>query len=88
MTLIRKLGRHRTGIGGTSDVAVATAVTATIVATSCRDPVASAAGRGGSLATAALSVLDALSEHRLVGTDVPDLNTLAGTSSGTISAAL
>jgi hypothetical protein len=50
--------------------------------------VASAAGRGGSLATAALSVLDALSEHRLVGTDVPDLNTLAGTSSGTISAAL
>jgi hypothetical protein len=66
-------------------MAVAAVVTATIVATSCRDPVASAAGRGGSLATAALSTLDV---RRLVGMDVPDLSTLAGARSGTIGATL
>jgi hypothetical protein len=60
-------------------------VTATIVATSCRDPVASAVGRGGSLATAALSALD---ERRLVGTEAPDLSTLAGARSGTNGTAL
>jgi hypothetical protein len=57
-------------------MAVAAAVTATIVATSYCDPVASAAGRGGSLATAALSALDDLDERRLVGTDAPDLSRL------------
>jgi hypothetical protein len=60
-------------------------VTATIVATSCRYPVASAAGRGGSLTTIALSALD---ERRLVGTDVPDLSTLEGARSGTVGVAL
>jgi hypothetical protein len=34
------------------------------------------------------AALDALDERRLVGTDVPDLSTLAGTRSGTIGAAL
>jgi hypothetical protein len=77
-----------TGAGGTPDEAVAAAVTATVTATSCRDPVASAAGHCGSLATAVLSSLDALDERRLVGTDVPDLSTLAGAWSGTIGAAL
>jgi hypothetical protein len=68
---------------------VAATVAATTAATSSRDPVASAAPRGGSLAAAALSAaLDALDEHRLAGTDVPDLSTLAGTRSGTIGAAL
>jgi hypothetical protein len=47
-----------------------------------------AAGHGGSLAAAALSVLDALDERRLVGMDVPFLSTLAGARSGTIGAAL
>jgi hypothetical protein len=69
-------------------MAVAAAVTATVAATSCRDPVASAAGRGGSPATDALSALDALDEHRLVGTDIPDLSTLAGARLGTIGTAL
>jgi hypothetical protein len=50
--------------------------------------VASVAGRGDSLAAAALYALDALDERRLVGTDVPDLNTLAGEGSGTIDATL
>jgi hypothetical protein len=63
-------------------------VITTIVATSCRDLVASTAGHDGSFATAALSALDALDKLRLVGTDVPDLSTLAGMRSGTISAAL
>jgi hypothetical protein len=66
-------------------MAVAAVVTSTIVATSYRDPVASVAGRGGSLATAALSTLDV---RRLVGMDVPDLSTLAGARSGTIGATL
>jgi hypothetical protein len=69
-------------------MAAAAAVTAAIVATSYRDPVASAAERGGSLATAALSTLDDLDERRLVGTDAPDLSTLAGARSGTIGDAL
>jgi hypothetical protein len=70
-------------------VAVSTAVAATTVVTSCCDPAASAAPRGGSLAAAALSAaLDALDERHLVGTDVPDLSTLAGARSGTIGAAL
>jgi hypothetical protein len=69
----------------TADTAVATTVAATIVATPCRNPVASAAGRGGSLAAAALS---ALNERRLVGTEVPDLSTLVGARSGTVGAAL
>jgi porphobilinogen deaminase len=78
-----------TGVGGTADAAVAAVVAAAIVATSCRDPVASAAPCGGSLATAALSAArDALDERRLVGTDVPDLSTLAGVRSGTVDAAL
>jgi hypothetical protein len=50
--------------------------------------VASATGRDGSFATAALSALDALDERRLVGTDVPDLSTIAGARSGTIGTAL
>jgi hypothetical protein len=70
-------------------VAVAATVAATAAATSCCDPAASAAPRGGSLAAAALSTaLDALDECRLVGTNVPDLITLAGARSGTIGAAL
>jgi cytochrome c553 len=78
-----------TGTGGTSDTAVTAAVTATIAATSCRNPLTSVAGRGGSLAAAALSaVCDALHERRLVGTNVPDISTLAGARSGTIGAAL
>jgi hypothetical protein len=45
--------------------------------------------RGGSLAAAALSAaLDALDERHLVGTDVPNLSTLAGARLGTIGAAL
>jgi hypothetical protein len=63
-------------------------VAATIVATSCRNPVASAAGRGGSPTTATLSSLDALDERRLVGTDIPNLSTLAGVRSGMVGAAL
>jgi hypothetical protein len=44
---------------------------------------------GGSLAAAALSAaLVTLDECRLMGTDVPNLNTLAGARSGTIDAAL
>jgi hypothetical protein len=77
-----------TGTEGASDTAAAATVTATIVATSCCNPVASAAGCGGLLTAAALSALDALDEHRLVGTDVPDLSTLAGARKRTISAAL
>jgi hypothetical protein len=73
-----------TGSGGTAGAAVA----ATVTATSCFNPAASAAPRGISLATAALSAaLDALDERRLVGMDVPDLSTLAGARSGTIGAA-
>jgi hypothetical protein len=60
-----------------------------VAATSCCDPAALAAPLGGSLAVAALSTaFDALDERRLVGTDVPDLSTLAGARSGTIGAAL
>jgi hypothetical protein len=77
-----------TGSGGTAGAAVAY-VAATTADTSCSDPTASAAPRGGLLAAAALSAaLDTLDEHRLVGTDVPDLSTLAGARSGTIGAAL
>jgi hypothetical protein len=67
------------GTGGTSDAAVAT---------SGHNTVTSAVGRSGSLATAALSTLDALDERRLVGMDVPDLSTLAGARSGMVGAAL
>jgi hypothetical protein len=75
--------------GGTSDAAVTAAVAATTVATSCRNLVASAAPRGGSLAAAVLlAACDALDERRLVGTDVPDLSALADTRSGTVGAAL
>jgi hypothetical protein len=64
-------------------------VAATTAATSCRDPVASAAPRGGSLAATALSAArDALDERRPVGMDVPDLSSLAGARSGTVGAAL
>jgi hypothetical protein len=77
-----------TGIGGTAGATVAATVAATTVATSCRDPVASAAPRGGSLVVTALSAArDALDEHRLVGTDVPDLSTLVGARSRTVGAA-
>jgi hypothetical protein len=78
-----------TGSGGTAGAAVATTVAAVAAATSCCDPTASVAPRGGSVAAAALfAALDALDEHRLVGTDVTDLSTLAGARSGTIGAAL
>jgi hypothetical protein len=78
-----------TGAGGTVGVVVTATVAATTAATSCCDPVASAAHRGGSLAAAALSsTCDALNERRLVGTDVPDLSTLAGARSTTVGAAL
>jgi hypothetical protein len=51
--------------------------------------VASDAPHGGSLAATALSdTCDALNERRLVGTDVPDLSTLAGARSRTVGAAL
>jgi hypothetical protein len=64
-------------------------VACTTAATSCRGLVASAAPRGGSLTTTSLSAaLDTLNERRLVGTNVPDLSTLAGVRSGTIGAAL
>jgi hypothetical protein len=66
----------------------ATAVAATMFATSRRNPVTSAAGRDGSLAATALAALDSLNKRRLVGTDVPDLSTLAGARSGTIGVAL
>jgi hypothetical protein len=60
-----------------------------VAATTCCDPVASAPPCGGSLAAAALfAALDTLDERRLVGTDVPDLSTLAGARSGTIGASL
>jgi hypothetical protein len=72
-----------TSAGGISDTVVVAAVAATTVATSCCNPVTSAVGRCGSLAAVALSILD---ERRLVGTDVPDLSTLAGARSGTIGA--
>jgi hypothetical protein len=77
------------GAGGTSDTAVAAPVAATTVTTSCRNPVASVTSRGGSLAAAALpTACDALDERRLMGTDVPDLSTLAGARSGTVGATL
>jgi hypothetical protein len=77
------------GCGGTAGMAVAATAAATTAAASCRNPVSSAAPRGGSLTATMLSAaLDALDERRLVGTDVPDLSTLAGTRSGTIGAAL
>jgi hypothetical protein len=77
------------GAGGTIDAAVAATVTATTVATSRCNPVASAAPHGGSLTTAALSTArDTLDERLLVGTDVPDLSTLAAVRSGTVGAAL
>jgi hypothetical protein len=67
-------------------VAVAATVASTTAATSCRDHVAPAEPRSGSLAATALSAAhDALDERRLVGTDVPDLSTLAGVRSGTIA---
>jgi hypothetical protein len=70
-------------------VAVAATMASTTAATSCRDHVAPAEPRSGSLAATALSAAhDALDERRLVGTDVPDLSTLAGARSGTIGAAL
>jgi hypothetical protein len=78
-----------TGSRGTAGAAVTAIVVATTTATSYCDPAASAAPRGGSLAAAAPSaVLDTLDERRLIGTDVPDLSTLAGARSGTIGAAL
>jgi hypothetical protein len=68
---------------------VAATVAATAAANSYCDPAASTALRGGSLAATALSAaLDALDERRLVGTDVPNLSTLAGARSGMIGAAL
>jgi hypothetical protein len=74
---------------GTVDVVVAATVAAATVATSCCDPAASAAPRGGSLAAALLSTArDTLDERRRVGTDVPDLSTLAGARSGTVVTAL
>jgi hypothetical protein len=77
------------GAGGTANAAVAATVADTKVAAFCRNPVASVAPRGGSLAAAALSAArDALVEKRLVGTDVPDLSTLAGARLGTVGAAL
>jgi hypothetical protein len=77
------------GSEGTAGAADTATVAATTAATSFCDPAASAVPRGGSLAAAALSAaLDALDERRLEGTDVPDLNTLAGTRSGTIGTAL
>jgi hypothetical protein len=78
-----------TGSGGTAGVAVAATVAVTAAAAFCYDPAASASPRGGSLATVALSAaVDALDERRLVGTDVPDLSTLAGARSRTIGTAL
>jgi hypothetical protein len=78
-----------TGAGGTADVAVAAAVAAAAAAASCRDPVATAVPRGGSLVAAALpAARGALDECRLVGTDASDLSTLAGVRVGTIGATL
>jgi hypothetical protein len=68
-----------TGSGGTAGAIVAATVAATAAATSCCNPTASAA---------LSAALDALDERRLVGTDVPDLSTLAGARSGTIGTAL
>jgi hypothetical protein len=78
-----------TGAGGTADAVVAANVAATTAATSCRDPVATAAPCGGSLAAAALSVTrGALDERRLMGTDASDLSALAGARAGTVDATL
>jgi hypothetical protein len=55
---------------------------------SCHNPYsawASLKWAGGTLARSALYALD---ERRLVGTDIPDLSTIAGVRSGTIGAAL
>jgi hypothetical protein len=78
-----------TDIEGTVDAAVAATAAAATVVTSCRNPAPLSAPRGGSLAATTLSAaLDALDERRLVGTDVPELSTLAGARSGMIGAAL
>jgi hypothetical protein len=64
-------------------------VVATIAATSCRNPVATAALCGGSFAAIELSVArDALDERRLVGTDMSDLGALVGARAGTVGATL
>jgi hypothetical protein len=68
---------------------VAVVVTAAVAAASCRDPAAMSVLCGGSVAAVALpATRGALDERRLVGTDAPDLSTLAGASSGTVGATL
>jgi hypothetical protein len=70
-------------------MAVAATVAATTATTSCRDPVATAASCGGSLAAVALSTArSALDERRLMGTDASNLSALAGARAGTVSATL
>jgi anti-sigma-K factor RskA len=68
---------------------VAIVVTAAAAVASCCGSVATATPRGGSPIVAALFVArNALDEHRLVGTDAPDLNILAGARLGTVSTTL
>jgi hypothetical protein len=78
-----------TGAGGTVDVVVAAVVVAAAATASCRDPVATAVPRDGSLVPTALpAARGTLDELRLVGTDASDLSTLVGARAGTVGATL
>jgi hypothetical protein len=66
-------------------------LTAATVAASCRDPASTSVSRGSPDAATTLptaAARGALDERCLVGTDAPNLSTLAGTSSGTVGATL
>jgi hypothetical protein len=78
-----------TGAGGTADAAVAAAVATAAAAASCRDPVATAVPRSGSLVTAALpAARGALDKRRLMGMDASDLSALAGARKGAVGVTL
>jgi hypothetical protein len=70
------------GTDGTVDAVVAAVVTTAATATSCRDSVATAVPRGGSVVAAALpAACGSLDECRFVGIDASDLSALAGARS-------
>jgi hypothetical protein len=79
------------GTGGTVSTVVGVVLTAATVAASCREPAATSVSRGSPDAATTLptaAARGALDERCLMGTDAPNLSTLAGASSGTVGATL
>jgi hypothetical protein len=79
------------GTGGTVSTVVGVVLTAATVAASCREPAATSVSRGSPDAATTLptaAARGALDECCLMGTDAPNLSTLAGASSGTVGATL